>query len=256
MGHLINIIKSLVHIKFWYLGTAVVVAAGGGSLTIYAAAHGGLPGHFGAASRSTRVVLTSPFATATVAASPIIASIIAGNPTPSSTPDIVPAPAPPARVALSAVQIGVRRCSPACPNKASDASAWYGGGMSVICGGRDAETIHIFEGYSYTWTGSGPPIQITVHWTGTYKYTSGKDYTAPADTHDSQPVAFKALSGNGVHTFEESKEYVVNTQGELSYAAIRFDLTWTNADGTNSSAPSPGVFQMHCIYPPPPSPTP
>ena len=245
MGHLINIIKSLVHIKFWYLGTAVVVAAGGGSLTIYAATHGGL-------SRSPRVVLTSPSATATVTASPINA----GTPTPSSTPNIVPAPAPPARVTLSAVQIGVRRCSPACPNKASDASAWYGGGMSIICGGPDAETIHLFEGYSYTWTGSGPPIQITVHWTGTYKYTSGIGSAAPADTHGSQPVAFKALSGNGVHTFEESNEYVVNTQGELSYAAISFDLTWTNDDGTAGSAPSPGVFQMHCIYPPPPSPTP
>jgi hypothetical protein len=51
-----------------------------------------------------------------------------------------------------------------CPSKCQlfDASPWYGGGLSIHCGGRDAETLHLYEGFSYTYPGNQPPLSVTV----------------------------------------------------------------------------------------------
>ena len=228
---------------WWVVVPIVVVGAGGGGLAVYTGTHGGFGNHPAPAAS----VLPSPLAAASEEASPSPLAPPVQKPSPS--PTIVPKPPPgqTARVALSGVQMGVRRCSPACPNKAADASPWYGGGMSIYCGGPNAETIHLFEGYAYTWTGAGPPIQVFVHWTGQYKYTTGKDYPTSPDTHFSEPIASKATYMTGVHGFEMSNEYVLEPPPGLSFASASFVLTWTNGDGTTGSAASPGLFQFHCI---------
>jgi hypothetical protein len=238
--------KRLLVVELWWVVVAVVVVgAGGGGLAVYTGTHGGFGNH----PAPTASRLPSPMAAASAETAPSPLAPPVQKPSPS--PTIVPTPPPgqTAIVALSRVQMGVRRCSPACPNKAADASPWYGGGMSIYCGGPNAETIHLFEGYAFTWTGAGLPIQVSVHWTGEYKYTTGKSYPTLPDTHLSQPIASKAPYMTGVHGFEMSNEYVLDPPPGLSFASASFVLTWTNGDGTTGSAASPGLFQFHCIQP-------
>lgn len=186
----------------------------------------------------------SPSPTAESTASPIMSA----SPAMSRSPIPGTLGSQMSKLALSAVLMGVRRCSPACPAKASDASPWYSGNVSIYCGGPNAETVHLFEGYVFSWTG-GPPISVTVQWSGTFKYTTGKDYPTSSDTHVSQTIADKSGSTTGLHTFEMSQEYLLAPPAGLSYASASFVLSWTNSDGTTGHQYAPGLFQFHCIQP-------
>jgi hypothetical protein len=122
--------------------------------------------------------------------------------------------------------------------------------MWMYCGGSNAETMHLFEGYTYTFTGNRPPVVVTVQWSGTYKYTTGKDFRAPVDSHESGSYGSKADGTlTGAHAFEQSREYVLDPPAGLAYAAFTFSLSWTNPDGTAGSARNPGMFQVQCRYP-------
>jgi hypothetical protein len=100
---------------YWWIVVAVVATGTvGGGVAAYDATHGVFD-----KKPQQIAVLASPSPTASALESPTPLQSPVGKPEPSPTIFPSPRPGQTGRLTLSGVAMGVRRCSPACPNKAA-----------------------------------------------------------------------------------------------------------------------------------------